>query len=234
MKTSSVVGKFFGINFVVAKTTPREDSATGGNAQGPEVGSRDKVHAEGLRVLFQMAVFLSREDTVSPEGDECNPAGVTMDCLEVVVIDPTECGVCSSQNEAEHGAQNVGSDKVGERCRVSEVNVVAGNDNSVHDVPHDGGNTSTTVSTTIMENLRETAAKPEWGRMGASNGNLVYDVYEILLTEQEGNHEVRRGGSSNVWCRWPSLVARYKNDERSEVSNEDRAERLAIVGEEDV
>lgn len=70
--------------------------------------------------------------------------------------------------------------------------------------------------------------------MGASNSNLVDDVNKVLLAEQESNHEVGRCGSTDVRSRGPSLIARHKNDERNEVSHEDRCEGLAVVGKEDV
>ena len=234
VKTSSVIGEFFGVNFLSTETTPGEEGATGGNAEGPEVGSGDKILSDRLRVLVQVTILLSRENTVSPESHESDPTGVTVDGFEVVVISPTECGVCASQDEAEHGAQNVGSDKVGEGGGLAPNDVIASCDNGVHDIPNDGCGTSTTVCATIMEDLRETAAKPKGSGVGARNSNLVDEVDEVLLTEEESNHEIGRSSGTDVWCRRPSFVASHENNERNKVGEEDDSKSLAIIGKEDV
>ncbi len=96
---------------MTAETAPRKEGATGGNAERPEVGGSDEVQAEGLGMFdAQVAVFLTREDRVNPEGDERDPAGITMHRLEIIVVLSPECGMCAGEDETEHGEENVRCD----------------------------------------------------------------------------------------------------------------------------
>ena len=114
------------------------------------------------------------------------------------------------------------------------MNVVPSRNNGVHNVPDDSCYASTTVCATIMEDLRETAAKPKGSGVGARNSNLVDEVDEVLLTEEESNHEIGRSSGTDVWCRRPSFVASHENNERNKVGEEDDSKSLAIIGKEDV
>jgi hypothetical protein len=209
------------VHVATAQAAPREDGSAGGDREGPEVGRGDEVFAERWRVGLHLAVLEAGEDSVGPEGDEGDPAGVAVHGLEVVVVGATEVWVGTAEDEAEHGEQDVRRDHVSGRRGRLGVREVPGGNHGVEDVPEDGGDTGTTMGTSIMERLGEAFAQPQGRGVRAGTKNFVDEVDEVLLTEEDGDHEVGRGRTADLRGFWKTLVPDREDDQGGDIGKED-------------
>lgn len=97
---------------------------------------------------------------MNPEGEECGPSCETVEGFEVVVVVAAEPGVCSCENNCEHGDEDPGAGHVGDDIGVGMLifNEEKSRFYSVHDVPYNSGNSTARVHTAVMKDLGKTPA----------------------------------------------------------------------------
>ena len=133
---------------------------------------------------------------MDPEGHNCNLTSESMPHFEPVMGSRAEARMSTAQNDAEHQDKYIGSDDVWELIAARSLDEFSGGKSRVQEIPCHSSNAGTTVDAAIVEDESQSTSNEERRGMGNAGGDFVKEVYEILLAEENGDHEVSGGGIS--------------------------------------
>jgi len=169
------------------------------------------------------------DSVMNPKCDEGDPASVTVHGFEVIVLDHSEAGPCSSEDSEEHGEDDVRHRDVSDvHVVVAIVDKVFGDNGGVENEPYDSCGTGATVCSSIVEDFSQSPTKGDWKRMRDANSDLVAKVDYIFLSHENGDHEIGRSRVSNVWSVGSAVVLQDYCQEDCHICREDKCEYLPV------
>lgn len=86
-----------------------------------------------------------------------------------------------------------------------------------------------------MENFGQTPTYPQRSiQRDYISCDLIHQVYKVLLTKEEGDHQIGRCSATNVWGGRCTSVTNHEDYESNQVRAKDNPERLSVVRKSDV